>query len=150
MGLLYLASAFFNSVVTLGNPNLILQYFANTSVSQSYKEVIKGIILPNGTLFIFLLIIFQASTGMLILSWGNYAKVGNLLGGMFNIILAPALGIFGITNVLMVLFHGYFYTRDYNESIVELLFSSKKKKKQSAKSERARQPATTPVLTPAR
>ena len=67
-----------------------------------YRWFFTVVIAWNPLLFVIPLILFEISTGLLILSQGRWAKLGLLFGSLFCLFLAP-LGIESVTTPLLAL-----------------------------------------------
>lgn len=61
--------------------------FGDTALIPAYTTLWKDVVLPNITLFAFLLAVFELSVGSLLISRGKWVKIGLVLSILFNLFL---------------------------------------------------------------
>ena len=100
IGILYAVGAVFNSVWTLRHSAEFYGDFADGAWLSPARWVIRNLVIPNGTLFTVLLIVFQASVAIAILTRGDLVTVALLAGGTFSLFVAffsnPAGSVAGL------------------------------------------------------
>jgi hypothetical protein len=67
------------------------------------------------------IIVFELIVGLMMLSKGRTVRLGQAAGALWNLLLAPLLGPWGWTNLIMVALHGWLYTQTFDRSALELL-----------------------------
>jgi len=75
---------------------------------------------PNLPVLLVLLILFEFSIGVLILSKGIGVKLGLLGGLLFNLFLVPLQFVRGIPNLLLAAVQAYLLTKEYRTTVLEL------------------------------
>lgn len=87
-GLLYLLGALFNTFLAASYPQGYLEV-TNSALLPVYKDLWRVVVAPNLPVLLVLLILFEFSIGVLILSKGIGVKLGLLGGLLFNLFLVP-------------------------------------------------------------
>jgi hypothetical protein len=85
LGLVYLIGAGFSSVYTLRHGEEFFGSFANGAWFFPSRWVVLNIVLPYSKLFTILLIVFQLSVAISILSRGVLVKPGLMAGAIFSL-----------------------------------------------------------------
>ncbi|MGI9649278.1 MAG: hypothetical protein ACR2OI_12235 [Acidimicrobiia bacterium] len=88
VGALYAVGAVFNSVYTLRHTAELYGDFADGAWLSPAEWFIRRVVIPNGTLFTVLLIVFQATVAIAILTRGDLVKPALLVGGVFACVVA--------------------------------------------------------------
>lgn len=78
----------FNTVWTLRHQAEFYGDFADGAWLSPARSVIRNVVIPNGTLFTVLLIVFQVAVAIAILTLGDFVKVALLAGGAFSLAVA--------------------------------------------------------------
>ncbi len=118
-GLLYLLGALFNTVLAASYPQGYLEV-ANSALLPVYKDLWRVVVAPHLPLLLVLLILFEFSSGVLILSKGLGVKLGLLGGLLFNLFLVPLQFVGGMPNLLLAAVQAYLLTKDYRTTVLEL------------------------------
>lgn len=92
-GLGYLIAAFYTLIVILNNPDPLLEYFLENAQLSVYKDMVEDIIIPNGSIFVVLMVIIEVLIGVLILHKFRVAKLGLVLAILYPIFLVPFMPI---------------------------------------------------------
>ncbi len=88
VGLLYAAGAVFNAVYTFRHTERFFGSFADGAWLGPARSFIRTVVIPNGKLFTVLLILFQVSVAVAILSRGGAVRPALLAGGTFALVVA--------------------------------------------------------------
>lgn len=88
LGLLYAVGAVFHVVYTLRHSEELFGAFAEGAWLSPARLFIRQIVIPNGRLFTVLLIVFQATVAVAILSRGGPVRPALLVGGAFALAVA--------------------------------------------------------------
>ncbi|MBM3133997.1 MAG: hypothetical protein FJZ89_01645 [Chloroflexi bacterium] len=118
-GLLYLLGALFNTMLAASYPQGYLEV-ANSALLPVYKDLWRVVVAPHLPVLLVLLILFEFSIGVLILSKGLGVKLGLLGGLLFNLFLVPLQFVGGMPNLLLAAIQAYLLTKDYRTTILEL------------------------------
>ena len=94
-GVLFIIGAVFHSSYTLRHGREIYNRFATNAWFYHYRKLIQNGIIPNATYFTVLLIIFQASIGLMLLTRGILVEPALIAGALFSIVIVPASNIRG-------------------------------------------------------
>ncbi|MFQ5932465.1 MAG: hypothetical protein ACE5MM_08665 [Nitrospiraceae bacterium] len=87
-GVLHGVGAVFNTVYTLRNYAEFYGSFANGAWFGPAESLIRNVVIPNGTLFTVLLIVFQAAIAIAILTRGDLVQPALFAGGVFALAVA--------------------------------------------------------------
>ncbi len=88
VGAIYVAGAAFNGVYTLRHSAEFYGDFADGAWLNPAEWFIRRVVIPNGTLFTVLLIVFQAAVAIAILARGALVEPALLVGGAFALVVA--------------------------------------------------------------
>ena len=88
LGTLYAIGAVFNSVYTLGNGTKFYGAFLSGAWNEPARWLLRNVILPNTSAFTVLLILFEITVAMMILSRGDLVRPALLAGTGFCIVAA--------------------------------------------------------------
>ena len=84
----FFVGAVFNSVYTLRHHAEFYGDFADGAWWQPAERFTRRVVIPNGTLFTVLLIVFQAAVAIAILTRGDLVEAALLAGGTFALVVA--------------------------------------------------------------
>lgn len=109
IGLGYLASAVFNIVFTLRDPQPFLNYIVEYGSFDFINNLITKYIVPNSTMILVIIILCEIITGALILSKGIFIRIGLLLGivwmiGLIPVPIAPPAVVNSMLSLILLLF----------------------------------------------
>ena len=90
IGAIYLIGAVFNSIWTLGHTEEFYGGFAEGAWLGPAQSLIRDLIVPNARMFTIVLIVFQVTIGILILTSGDLVKPALIAGGTFAVVAALA------------------------------------------------------------
>ena len=88
VGAVYAVGAVFNSVYTLRHSTEFYGTFADGAWLGPAEWFIRRLVIPNGTLFTVLLIVFQAALAITIITRGDLVGPALLVGGSFALVVA--------------------------------------------------------------
>lgn len=88
IGTLYAVGAVFNGVYTLRHGSELYGDFADGAWLSPAEWLIRRMVIPNAALFTVLLILFQVTVSILILTRGDLVKPALLAGGAFSCVIA--------------------------------------------------------------
>ena len=120
IALAYLAAAGFNLFFTL--PKGDLSWFADAAWTPILAGFVREVVLPNDTLFMVLVVLFEAAVAVLILGRGRFVDLGVIASVLWVLFLIPFLQPFPMaaTNVVLALLQGILLLRRYDTAIWEL------------------------------
>jgi len=124
-GLVYIVAAIFNLIYTRQNIQLLWDWLLEGSQISFIKEALKKYIIPNSTLIIVLVVLFEFVTGLLILANGTFVKVGLALGLVWTLGLIPFFPVGPATavNIVLLLIQLLLFRIEYEKTFIELLSS---------------------------
>ncbi len=88
LGVVFAAGAIFNGVYTLRHSRQFFGDFADGAWFGPAASFIRRVVIPNGTVFTVLLILFQAAIAIAIFSRGGLVTQALLAGGAFSLVVA--------------------------------------------------------------
>jgi hypothetical protein len=88
IGIVFAAGAVFNSVYTLRHTDSFYGDFANGAWLAPAESFIRNVVMPNGTVFTLLVIVFQATIAFVILTRGDLVTAALIAGGVFALVVA--------------------------------------------------------------
>ena len=94
-GVLFIVGAIFHLSYTLRHGREIYEGFAANAWFNPYRELIRNVIIPRATYFTVLLISFQASIGLILLTGGSLIKPALIAGAVFSLVIIPASNVRG-------------------------------------------------------
>jgi|Deesub1362A_J573_1020465.scaffolds.fasta_scaffold00005_322 hypothetical protein len=119
-GIIYLVGAAINLQFALLNPQ-VYKEFADFAIIL-YKTLWSSIVMPHLMTWIMLVVVFEITTGVLILSKGNLVKIGLAGCIIFNLFLIPfCWSGFALINLLFVLVQLFLLREEYNKTVIELI-----------------------------
>jgi hypothetical protein len=122
-GVIYLVGAMANSLMGLFSPN-IYDSFADLAFLPLYRDLWESLILPYLCLWLVLVVVFEAGTGLLILSKGRRVKIGLAAGIVFCLFLVPFWWAGGaLLNVVFALIQVWLLRYEYGADLIELFWS---------------------------
>ena len=117
VGIAYLASATFNFVYTLPRSDELDSY-ADGAWFPFLADFMRDVFMPNGDLFMTLVILFEVTVGLLILSRGAWVDLGVLASVAWVLVVLPFLAWpYLITNLVLVVLQGVVLLRRYDSTI---------------------------------
>lgn len=90
IGLFFLIGAVFNAVWTLGHTDEFYSGFVEGAWLRPARSFVSDVIVPNARLFTILLIIFQVTVGVLVVTRGDLVTPALIAGGTFTLAAALA------------------------------------------------------------
>lgn len=120
LGSIYLFGAAVNLWFTLFNPQ-VYHGFADSAIT-AYKTLWDSVVIPNLTSWLVLVIIFEITVGTLILSKGNFVKIGLVCSIVFNTFLIPFWWFgWSLINLFLVLVQLPLLRGEYGSSVIQIL-----------------------------
>jgi len=120
IGLFFLAMALgVNLVMLVVDPQSYIAY-GTTALIPLYRWVFRTIIALNPPLFVLLLIVYEATVGVMILSKQRAVKLG-LIGGILFLIGITPLGVETLANPVMAVALAYLLTKEFDQTVVDIL-----------------------------
>ncbi len=110
-----------NGTITLTNPQLYVDY-GQDALLVLYRELCSNIIALNPVIFGLLLIIYEITIGLLMLSKGLYVKLG-LLGSIFFLIAISPVSLIQIPWLALAIAPAYLLTKDFDITFWNLVKS---------------------------
>ena len=108
-----------NVTLTLTNVDSYVIYGSNASFGL-YRWVFGAVVARSPLFWAVVLIVYETSVGLLMLSRGRSVQLG-LLGGILFVLAITPLGIETLSNPLLTVAMGLLLRRRYDQSIVEML-----------------------------
>jgi hypothetical protein len=129
-GFVFMAGAVVNAFLALTQPE-VYTTFADTSIVPVYRELWQSLVVPHLGFWLGLTVLFEITTGILILSKGVWVKVGLTLAILFFLFLVPFWWEGGaMINIVFALLVALLLRYDYDDSIIDLI--RRKRKAQAA------------------
>jgi hypothetical protein len=116
----YLGGALVHTHAIL-NDLTVYSWFGERSFVPFYRDFWQGVALPGLPWIVLPVIVFLVVAGLMMLGKGRTARLGQAARALWNLLLAPLLGPWGWTNLVMVALHGWLTTKDFDRSALELL-----------------------------
>jgi hypothetical protein len=117
IGLAYLAAAVFNTVYTLPRSDQ-LDGYADGAWFSFLADFMRDVFMPNGDLFMILVIAFEVAVALLILSRGRYVDAGVTASVLWVLVVLPFLAWpYLITNIVLAAVQGVLLLRRYDSAI---------------------------------
>jgi len=115
-GILYLGGALANITLTILNSPQSYNIFADEALIPFYREAWAALVIPNMTLFISLLIVFEITLGLLFLTRRRFLKIALAGGALFCLGTVPfSLQVLS-TNLPLGLIQVYLLWRELRRS----------------------------------
>jgi len=95
-GVLFIVAAIFHLSYTLRYGKEIYGSFATNAWLNSYRELIRKIIIPHAVPFTVLLIAFQVSIGLMLLTKRGLTEPALIAGAVFSLVIIPASNVRGV------------------------------------------------------
>lgn len=92
-GLGYFAAAVYTLFVILNNPDPLLDWFLENAQIDVYRDMVEDFIIPNGSVFVVLMVIIEVVISVLILHKNRVAKLGLVLAILWPVILVPLMPV---------------------------------------------------------
>jgi hypothetical protein len=110
-GVLYLIGAIFNSLYTFSHGDEFFGSFAEKAILAPARSFVQKVVIPNAKVFTVLLIIFQVSVAICILSRGALVVPGVMAGAIFCfgavLVSNPGGAIANLVMAILQLYLGY-------------------------------------------
>jgi hypothetical protein len=120
IGFAYLTAAVFNTIYTLPRSNQ-LDGYAEGAWFPFLEDFMWDVFMPNGELFMTLVIIFEITVAILILSRSSYVDIGVGASILWVLGILPFLAWpYLTTNLILALMQGAILLRRYDTSIWDL------------------------------
>ena len=117
IGCSYLAAAIFNTVYTLPRSDQ-LEGYADGAWFPFLADFMRDVFMPNGDLFMILVIGFEVAVALLILSRGGYVDAGVTASVLWVLAVLPFLAWpYLITNIVLAGMQGVLLFRRYDSAI---------------------------------
>lgn len=117
----YLAMATVNATVILPNAAASYTDIANNLAWPGFDWLLLHLVVPAAVPFTLLLIAFEVSVAVLMLSKGQRVRLGLLAAIAFQIGLAPLMSWYELGNVPLVAWALLLLARDYDRSLWDLV-----------------------------
>lgn len=117
IGLFYLAAAVFNTVYTLPRSDE-LDGYADGAWFGFLADFMRDVFMPNGELFMVLVIVFEVAVGVAILSRARWVDLGVAASVLWVVAILPFLAWpYLLTNIALVALQGIVALRRYDVPI---------------------------------
>ncbi|HEU0295311.1 MAG TPA: hypothetical protein VFR47_21400 [Anaerolineales bacterium] len=100
-GLFFIASSLFNLFITLPNPDFY-RAFADINFFGFYRWLLLNIALPYATVITSLVVIFELTVGMLILTKGIAVRYGLMGTCLWLLFICPSMGWYTIWSPILL------------------------------------------------
>jgi hypothetical protein len=117
----YLAMATYNVTVALPNAAAAYTDIAHNLAWPGFDWLMLHLVVPAAVPFTVLLIAFEISVAMLVLSKGQRVRLGLLAAVAFQIGLAPLMSWYELGNVPLVAWALLLLARDYDRSLWDMV-----------------------------
>ncbi|WP_318508975.1 hypothetical protein [Bacillus sp. T3] len=111
-GFFFLGSSVFNLTYTLSQPEFY-QQFAEMALFKIYSDMIETIVVPYAEWFTIMLVIFELTVGILVLSKNIYAQIGLYASLLFTVALIPVIPPYTFVNFVVALIPIYLLRKSY-------------------------------------
>lgn len=124
LGVFYLVAGVFNLFHTVNNTQYLWAVCLENVHFSFYKEFLEQIVIPNEKLIILLVVVFEFTVGVLILSKEILVKIGLLLAILWVLIIAPFLPWVDILgHLLLGTFQALLLIGKYDTTVLEIIQS---------------------------
>lgn len=121
VGLAYVAAAIFNAVYTLPRSDE-LQGYADGAWLPFLEDFMVDVFMPNGELFMGLVVLFEVVVGLLILARWRSVDAGVLASVGWVLVVLPFLAWpYLLTNLVLAVVQGVLLLRRYDRTLLELV-----------------------------
>lgn len=121
IGIAYLAAAVFNTLYTLPRSDQ-LDGYAEGAWFSFLEDFMNDVFMPNGDLFMVLVIVFEVAVGILILSRDPYVSAGVTASVVWVIAVLPFLAWpYLLTNIALIALQGGLLFRRYDTSVWQMI-----------------------------
>jgi hypothetical protein len=111
LGIVYLVGAVFNTLYTYRHGDEFYGGFARGTLIPPVRRLIEGVVIPRSRAFTIVLVIFQVSVALALLSRGPYTAYGLWAGALFCLVAAAASSLGGaIANLILAVLQGFLAT----------------------------------------
>ena len=117
----YLAMATYNTTVVLPNAAKSYTDIANNLAWPGFDWLMLHLVVPTAVPLTVLLIAFEVSVAVLVLSKGQRVRLGLLAAIAFQIGLTPLLSWYELGNVPLVAWALLLLARDYDHSLLDMV-----------------------------
>ncbi len=124
LGVFYLVACVFNFFHTINNTQYLWAVCLENVHFSFYKDFLEQIVIPNEQLIILLVVVFEFTVGVLILSKEIFVKIGLLLAILWVLIIAPFLPWVDILgHLLLGTFQVLLLIGNYDTTVLEIIQS---------------------------
>ncbi len=124
IGVAYLAAAVFNTVYTLPRSDQ-LDGYAEGAWFGFLADFMRDVFMPNGDLFMTLVILFEVAVAILILSRGRYVDAGVAASVLWVVVILPFLAWpYLLTNIILAIMQGVILLRRYDTALWDMVRSA--------------------------
>lgn len=124
LGVFYLVAGVFNLFHTVNNTQYLWAVCLENVHFSFYKEFLEQIVIPNEKLIILLVVVFEFTVGVLILSKEIFVKIGLMLAIFWVLIIAPFLPWVDILgHLLLGTFQALLLIGKYDTTVLEIIQS---------------------------
>ena len=124
LGVFYLVACVFNFFHTINNTQYLWAVCLENVHFSFYKDFLEQIVIPNEQLIILLVVVFEFTVGVLILSKEIFVKIGLLLAIFWVLIIAPFLPWVDILgHLLLGTFQALLLIGNYDTTVLEIIQS---------------------------
>ena len=110
-GLVFVAGAVVNLLVTLPHPELYAE-FADLTFFPFYRRLLLEVAVPNGRLISALVVAFEIGAGLLVLGGGKAGRIGLWATAGWTLFVWPAMGWYTIASPLLLAVPCWLLRRD--------------------------------------
>jgi hypothetical protein len=115
VGIAYLAAACFNSVYTLPRHDTVIDVYGEDAWFPILGDFISDVFVPNGELFMVLVVSFEVAVAVLILSRDKFVDVGVVASLGWLLVVLPFLAFpYLLFNVALFIMQGVILLRRYD------------------------------------
>jgi len=122
IGIFYLVACIFNLFHTINNTEYMWTVCLENARFSFQKEFLVQIVIPNEKLVVLLIVAFEFVVSMLILSKGNFVKIGLTLGILWVLFIAtflPKSDILG--HLILGIIQGILLIGNYDATLLEII-----------------------------
>lgn len=120
VGGVFIVSSGINVFVTLPRPEYY-SLFADMALFPSYANMVRQIAVPNAMLISTLLVLYELTIGLLMLSKGRRVAVGVAGAVLFLLAITPAMGLYTLGNIVLAGLVALLLRYEYNRSLLDML-----------------------------
>lgn len=122
LGIFYLVSSFFNLFHTINNTEYLWTVCLENVRFSFQKDFIEQIVIPNEKVIVLLIVGFEFTVSMLILSEGIFVKIGLILGILWVLFVAQFLPVSDILGHLILgILQALLLVGNYQATLLEII-----------------------------